>query len=241
MTMINQRIQLPVAFGVFLLLTTVSANEETVDSLDATHILERMAKTYAECNTYRDSGMVTTVFISGDDRRTIKKPFKTAFVRPTKFRFEYRENKLDGEDYVYIVYRDEHGTKTWWDVSEKEESEVSLDMALGGATGVSSGSAHTIPILLLPDEVSGRRLTSLSKARRVEDRECMSSACYRIEGKYAGNPAVVWVDKQTFLVRRIDSRSEFDNFRTERTTLYDPVIDLEVDNELLEFNSPESR
>lgn len=232
---------LQVIFITACLLATAPAIAESDGGLDATYILERVAKTYAECYTYRDSGTVRTVFISGNDKRTVEKPFHTAFVRPSSFRFEYRERKGAYEDYVYIVYRNEHETKTWWDVSGKEEVPESLNMALAGATGVSGGSAHTIPALLLPNEVTGRRLTDITTARRVENGECMGASCYRLEGKYAGDTTMVWVDIQTFLIRRIDARSDFDDFYTEQTTTYDPVIDSELDSDILEFKAPESR
>ena len=48
----------------------------------------------------------------------------------------------------------------------------------------------------------------------------------------------LWVDKKTFLVRRIDSQIKFDNFSTQETTTYKPVIDGEVTDKMLEFDPP---
>src|SRR5437660_3207129 len=110
-------------------------------------ILAALAEVYAECGSYRDCGQVVTRFVHLDDNppRTVMQPFSTAFVRPHRFRFEYRD-----EYGRYIVWANGEAVQTWWDVSPGVEQQESLEMALAGATGVSGGSAHTIPALLMP-------------------------------------------------------------------------------------------
>lgn len=217
-----------------LLQTQATADEPKPDQLTAKQIVERMAEEYAKCKSYRDSGVVKTVFIRPDRQRTVEKPFTTAFVRPGRFRFEYKDDK----ERRYIVWRNGKDVQTWWDIIPGIEKEASLDLALAGATGVSSGSAHTVPALLIPNEVSGRRLTGITEAKRIEDTKLDKVDCFRIQGPYAGSPVTIWVEKETFLVRRIDSQKTFDDFRTEETTTYEPVIDGEISDEMLEFNPP---
>lgn len=216
-----------------------SAEESTPANPTAKQIIDRMAKTYADCESYRDSGLVKTVFISSRGERVSEKPFSTAFIRPDRFRFEYYENKggLIGKC-RYIVWRDDKEVKTKWDIRPGIKKPESLGMALAGATGVSSGSAHTIPALLMADEVCGRRLTDMTDARRIEDDKLGKVDCFRIRAKYAKRPMTVWIDKKSFLIRRIDGRNEFDDFRTEDTTTYDPVINAEITDQALEFEPP---
>ena len=135
--------------------------------------------------------------------------------------------------------------QTWWDVAPGIEKPQSLGFALAGATGVSGGSAHTVPALLIPDEVGGRRLTDITEAKRIEDAKLNKVDCFRIQGQFVGSPMTLlvdnmtlWVDKKTFLVRRIDSQIKFDNFSTQETTTYKPVIDGEVTDKMLEFDPP---
>src|SRR5436309_3249582 len=71
----------------------VEAEEEP---LSAAEILQRMAQTYAACNSYQDSGSVVTVFRSRGGERTTTRPITTAFVRPDRFRFEFQDS-LDGQ------------------------------------------------------------------------------------------------------------------------------------------------
>ena len=43
------------------------------------------------------------------------------------------------------------------------------ELGIAGATGVSGGSAHTIPTLLLPDQIGGRSMASLTDLTRLPD------------------------------------------------------------------------
>ena len=53
------------------------------------------------------------------------------------------------------------------DVKPGVRDHESLDFALIGATGVSVGSAHTIPRLLMPDTVNGRKLIQSQSGTRT--------------------------------------------------------------------------
>ena len=52
-------------------------------------------------------------------------------------------------------------------------------------------------------------------------------------------PATLWIDKETFLVRKVYEEKTFDDFRTETTWLYEPVVDVEVDPAQLAFSPPD--
>jgi hypothetical protein len=229
------------ALALFLLLVSSPSSavkrRPTPESLTAVQILDRVSKAYAHCRTYRDSGFVQIVFIRPDRKWSEKKVFSTAFDRPDRFRFEYKEKQ--GEDELrYLVWRHGKDVRTWWDVKPGVERPPSLGLALAGATGVSGGSAHTVPALLLPDEVGGWQLTSMTDVRRIEDAKLGEVDCFRVRGAYVEAQATVWIEKKTFLVRRIDSGNEFDDFRTEETTVYDPVVDGELTDEMLRFDPP---
>ena len=219
----------------------VSADEPKAQALKAEDVLDRMAKAYAGCKSYHDSGVVKTVFVQADGNRTVEKPFTTAFVRPDRFRFEYKEKDGGGPERRYIVWRNGKDVQTWWDVKQGVEKPKSLALALAGATGVSGSSAHTVPALLLAKEVEGRRLMDMTEAKRVEDAKLDKVDCFRIEGKFAGSPTTLWIDQKKFLVRRIDAQKKFDDFRTETTTTYDPAIDEEIPEKKLEFDPPKQK
>lgn len=203
-------------------------------------ILKRMATVYATCTSYCDTGVVSTLFIEAKGTRTVEKPFTTAFVRPDRFRFEYREGS-----HRHLVWRDGQEVRTQWLKPGIEKAMAvllarspyrnlvrpeSLELALAGMTGVSGGSAHTIPALLLPEEVGGRRLTDMTEVKRIEDAlsEEGGVECYQVLGKYAGHPIVLWIEKSTFCLWRMETQHPFEHFRTEKTTTYFPLVNREA-------------
>ncbi|MHB9138388.1 MAG: M56 family metallopeptidase, partial [Victivallaceae bacterium] len=220
------------------------------EPLTADAIIAKMAETYAKCKTYQDSGTVKTLFIKADGDMTIEKPFSTVFIRPNQFRFEYKE-KVDSyikEKPGYIVWRKGDEVLTWF-VARPDITKVkSLDSGLAGATGVSSGSAHTIPALLM-SEISGKKLSGIKEVKMLENAVFDGSSCYRIQGKFicsgdngkvVKSPMIIWIDKNTSLVRRIDEQNVFpgSNFRTEDTTTYHPEININISAKSLDFIPP---
>lgn len=239
-----------------------SSSEEK--ALTARQILDRVDAAYASCKTYRDTGVVRTVYFTESiGKHVTEEHFATAFVRPERFRFQYFERKerpkrtgpilfarkesVLEDSPPYIVWRDGKDIRTWWHLHAGIEAERDLSFALAGATGVSGGSAHTVPSLLMPTEISGRKLTALPNAVRVEDSLLGQTSCYRIDGTIAldrnenpkEQPTQIWIDRKTFLILRIDEQSQFDDFRTEETTTYEPAFDGEIPEELLAFGAPE--
>ena len=223
--------------------TTTGAEEPKQEGKEPTaaQILERMAKTYAGCKSYRDSGVGRTALRGVDVNVVQEKPFATAFVRPDKFRFEYTEVRPEKRISHYIVWRQGDDVRTWWDIQPGVKKPESLGFALAGATGVSGGTAHTVPNLLLPAEVQGRSLKDLAEATRIEDETLDKTECYRVKGKFGPFPVTVWIDKATYLVRRIDSEKVFPTFTSQETITYDPTLDGEVSEKLLAIGLPDDK
>ncbi|MFA7231930.1 MAG: M56 family metallopeptidase, partial [Victivallaceae bacterium] len=219
-------------------------------ALTPEQIIAKMAETYAKCKTYQDSGTVKTIFFQDTGERVEEKPFTTAFVRPDLFRFEYKE-KVDSflkEKPCYIVWRKGDEVLTWFYATNPNivTKATSLSFGLAGATGVSSGSAHTIPALLL-SEAGGSKLSDLKETKLLEDGSFDNSKCFRVQGKFIykndnanviRKPTTIWIDKNTLLVRKIDEENVFSYFRTEVTTTYYPVINKDIPGSALEFNPP---
>jgi outer membrane lipoprotein-sorting protein len=221
----------------------IIAEEPAEKELSAQRILERIRDVYKRSHSYRDTGAVKTVFIKTSGNETVEKRFTTAFIRPDRFRFEYKERRDEKRDSRYIVWCKGKDVQTWWDwdLEPLIEKDKSLRLALAGATGVSSGAAHNIPALLLPKKIGGRLLTDLTDVKRIGDMKLGKTECFRVEGEAGGSPTTLWIDRKSFVVRRIDEQQEFDSFRTERTTTYEPVIDGEIADGLLEFGAPEQQ
>ncbi len=211
-------------------------------------IIAGMAETYAKCKSYQDTGTVKIVTFQNNGESIREQPFATSFIRPDQFRFEYKE-KVDSflkEKPCYIVWRKGDEVLTWFFARPDITKVQSLSSGIAGATGVSSGSAHTIPALLLP-EVGGRKLSDIKEAKLLEDGIFDNVNCFRIQGKFVishdngkvvRKPTVIWIDKKTFLVRRIDEETVFNYFRNEETTTYYPVINSDIPGKMLDFDPP---
>jgi len=213
------------------------ADEPRLGDPSPKQILDRMAKAYGDCKSYRDAGVVKTVLVLDTGNRTDEKPFTTAFVRPDQFRFQYKA-KVGNRQLRSIIWSNGNEIQTWWDTKPGIQKPKSLQLAVGGATGVSGGSAARIPGMLMPGKTKGWGGVHISDAKRIEDGKLEKTDCFRLEGQYGDNPITLWIDKKSYLVRRIDEQAEFDNFRTETTTTYDPTVDGKIADEMLEFGPP---
>lgn len=215
---------------------SMQREEMKPEDMTAGDVLRRTARAYDRCKSYRDTGVVKTVSVEATGNRTTERPFRTAFVRPDRFRFEFTDEQ-SGPESRYIVWQDGKRVETWSYLKPGVEQSESLRLPLAGAAGISGRSSLTVPALLFPEGVFGSRPTDLTEAHRIEDGNLGVTRCFRIEGKY-GSPQTLWIDKETFLLRRIDSPMTLPNFRIEDTTTYEPVINEEVSDTALEFDHP---
>ena len=193
-------------------------------------ILDAAAKVYASASSYADRGRHTTVLRVGSQKQERVITFATAFVRAGDFRFEF----FDAGDpaKAYATWRDGSGVRSRWYVTHDKEAQVpSLGEALAAATGVSGGTAHMIPRLLMPD-VEGWSLMELG-ALALDPAPALVDArsCWKISGLDGdGDRMTVWIDRETHLVRRIASSHHFaaddrrPAFDADDTTTYEPTL-----------------
>jgi len=183
--------------------------------LTPAEILARAREVYATCRTYRDEGVVVTrtVHLDAAHRHTSRKPFWTDFVRPDRFRFEWAEATVGDEREWrrHLILMDERGVRANG-CGQEELCEVDgVHRAIAGATGVSGGSAYTVPTLLLPGG-SGRDPLPASESvtpcgrQRVDGHECFGLEHAHREG----GKQVLWIGCTDFLLRRIDQEQVFD-------------------------------
>jgi hypothetical protein len=236
----------------FFATVAIAGDDSAVSAPDvrtADEIVRLVTETYKNCSTYRDSGVVTTLFIGTDGHNhTEKQRFTTAFVRPDRFRFEYRHRFFEDRQKPgaaskpdrYIIWRQGKDVRTWWDLRPGEATKSSLDLALGGAFAVSGRSSEEITALLLPQEICCDRLTHIHDTNRLADAELGEANCIRIQGKDGdGDLTTFWIDSKNLLIRRIDSGHDFGDFRTEETMTYDdPVTNGQIPEEKLAFDPP---
>ena len=216
----------------------------------AKQLMERMAAVYASCYSYTDQGEATTVFVHKDNskRWSSTLPFSTAFVRPSDFRFEFRNRyQEDSEWDRYIVWQNGESVQTWWSVRPGIETKPTLKRAIAGATGVSGGSAITIPNLLMPDTIKCNGILRLADLQIAGEEAMNKTTAYKIQGntpayerdgKLHQRKLTIWVDTQTLLVLQTCEAHQFKDFDTESTTIYRPQINVAVSPNELAFDPP---
>jgi hypothetical protein len=177
-------------------------------AMDARHVLQTMITVYAAFTSYVDTGHVTTRIVkSGVVHR---RWFSTLYQKPSFFRFTFYSPHphpplghivtqhvvgLDGTEGYSIKKRPED--------TQPLKSTGGLALAVAGATGISSGSAHTIGRLLLP-EVDGRSILDLHNPQFNGDTDIDGALCYSITGQLPkGDGQELWIEKDTLLLRKV--------------------------------------
>jgi hypothetical protein len=84
--------------------------------MTANDILAGLAAAYAGCRTYRDRGRVTTLVRLADtpSEAAGDRPFRTAFARPDRLRFEYTHGyPWRAEVYLSVLQAAGGAVRTW--------------------------------------------------------------------------------------------------------------------------------
>src|SRR5688572_10203760 len=167
---------------VLLILTMSVGYSQEKETVSAQQILDRMLSVYASCKSYVDKGQAKVVFLSGRANRVETKPFTTAFVRPSQFRFEFTENS-DPLRQRLVVWRDQTSIKSWWALNRETKYYETLGEPLRNATGVSSTSAAVVPTMLFQNLGDERRLQTLTELSLVGEEKVRGRPAYRVQGK----------------------------------------------------------
>ena len=251
---------LPLTYALFVMTpaTVALAQESKALGDDATlapeTILLKMARVYRTCRSYRDSGEVRTTLLTDGGRAGSDRPFHTAFVRPDRFRFQFTDPGLGERSSAYIVWTDGTEVRSWWDAKPGVRNAGTLQAALGVAAGISGGSSTRVPGLLLPSSIGEGPL--VIAAERIQDGTDRGVSCFRVRGKSQKTPytlsmgvqtltvqdesITLWIDRATFLLRKVEDRKTFATYNSESITTYKPEIDVEIPPEQCAFNAPET-
>lgn len=197
--------------------------------MTADDILRATADTYAHARSYTDHGQQTTTF-HGKPSFVATKTFQTAFERDGRFRFEYREEGDPAR--AFVVWSDGSHAQISWYVKPGILDAKNLSFALAAATGVSGGTAHNIPALLMP-AVGGRLVTSIDHPVREADETIDGQPCFRISGSAHQASFTLWIDVRSHMVRQIRERSQIPGKQgpidVDAITTYKPSPDTAVD------------
>lgn len=216
-------------------LSLIGCGNSSESSLDpsAETIISRMRQAYATCNSYQDTGVQSSTYSPSSS--TDEKSFSTVFVRSEQFRFAFKDLQMSSQP-SYIIWRNGADILSWWDIDPGIQTEDSLAMAIAGAYGVSLGLSGTIPSFLMPDE-AGLYYT-IPNAQRLDDAVVDGVNCYQVIYTFGNDQITYWIDAKTYLIRRVETLSSFNDFSTSVVTTYNPIVDGPVSDDALAFNPP---
>jgi hypothetical protein len=171
--------------------------------MEAAAVLEVALKVYSKCRTYSDTGEVKMVPpIGHSDIR-----FRTQFVRPGKFRFQWSRWHPyfgpEGSEYEHSIWTDGEQTKS--KIQGKVEARDSLAIALATAAGASSGAALRISSILMPDLMPlTRSWHTLNDLILLPDEPVNEAMCFHIRGSAVSEGDTdIWISKEGMILRRI--------------------------------------
>jgi outer membrane lipoprotein-sorting protein len=202
-----------------------------------------MAAAYASAQSYRDSGVVRTTW-SGWLGHSTQRPFETAFVRGGSFRFGYTNQAghslfrllLHADDQM-VIWGTVDSANLWWTIGFGRVEHSSLSSALASAYGVSGGSSGTIPALLMPETISGGT-DDPDESKPVAVEAIQGHDCYKVSLKCDRETEEVWIDRDSFLLRRAREVSEQGGMTVVEVTAYDSVINIEIPDAVFRFEPP---
>ncbi len=192
--------------------------EELPADATASDILARMALAYSECQSYRDRGEVHSVLDSGASKTETKQRFSTTFIRPDRFKYEFRVKPwYGGGEQLYVVWGNGQGFKSWWTVRPQVEQFSTISEAIAGPTGISQGSAYTVPTLLLGTRRTHEPLLGEGRPERLDDEIINGVDCYVLRGTGEWeDETTVWIDKGSLGLRKIYESKTFSKERLEK-------------------------
>jgi hypothetical protein len=151
----------------------------------AKELLRAVGSRYAGLATYRDHGRVLR---AGGTEPVVQ--FRTLFARDAGLYFEF--TRAGRTEFVSRPMTDPEG----------------LREVLAGATGISTGTAHTIPALLLPwagnESWSLLQLSAVRVISRPRDQSATARWNWIAGSGWAGQPLRVAVDPETLLIWRLE-------------------------------------
>jgi hypothetical protein len=200
------------------------------DTLEA--IIKASSELYSQCDSYLDIGEVVTDYSSPRGEHTDRSWFSAAFLRGCCFSFEFRDEEEDLSVWRAEMLDTEEGShRKWWDISTSEARDATFPISLVGAIGFTGGCGGVLMSSLLPDEVKGDGLGNFVSVDALPDGRIGDSECFRFEGTAPGTGAamLVWIGKETLLLRRLEVDHEFRDIRTHTVVTFDASVDVEID------------
>ncbi len=189
----------------------VGRNTPLAAPKSASEILKRLLDTYRAAKSYQDQGIVKLEFSQGGTRSGDQWPCAVAYVRPNKLSLVAFQAtvKSDGKEFVAKI--DDPPTANFDGQvlvrpapPELKLTDIASDQQL---YDIIAGQLRRQPIqleLLLESGGLAAAFGADVACKQLSDGQTDGRDCYRVEVPSPGGPFVFWIDRENFVLRRLD-------------------------------------
>ena len=199
---------------------------------EALKLAEEVVNAYRSLTNYTDTGEYECI----DDGKVLQESeFRTAYAANGDLLFEYADELSNGFKASYALSKSGDRVQAMSGHDSEPEEYQDISLAVAALTGVTSGTAHNVPTLLLGLE--GKDVFTLANLKIAgEDRLPDGTVCIRLQGKgFFGDDEIIWIGKDDLLIRKIEVVKDAKN---REATGYHPRTDVTPSPEDLAFRRP---
>jgi len=213
-----------VAAAISLLLCFCNIARSQTAAPNPQEILRKMVARYSSVSSYQDSGNVRVLSTPPSMISNLETPnfqnvshqdeplvcFKTFYLRPQMFRFEWNSSSL-GILRAATIWSDGEHPYRWVPTRASKKDEfllqkgTALRVFINEATGPSNGAIFFVPSLLIR-EVShvsfADMLNTMSGLSIIREEKFDGEICHVIKGKIDAIPWMLWIGKDSHLLRK---------------------------------------
>ena len=211
----------------------------SINSLQAQNIADIISKTVAKyegTETYFDSGKVVQYFSDLPHPFSEAKIFKTAYTKNGMFNFEYY--KIGSSNSLYVINQSlDKKVQSWWGITDKLETDKSLEKSLNAQRGVSSLTSTIIPELLFSfNNAYINTFYSMIDPALIANEDINGNQCYKIAGSLkSGGTIKIWIATGDLFIRKIETDNKVKDFRVKTVYQFFPYTLKKINPELFVF------
>lgn len=173
---------------------------------NANEVLKKMAKAYREAKTYEDAGQFSLRGQIGDQQIDDSADFSVTLVRPNQVRIHAYDAIVvcDGDRFRATIAALTGQVLDRAAPAELTNPTLFSDPALRQALGARLAGAPFQLGLLLDEDPLDFILKNAQPPRMLEPKEIDKRLCYGVELKREDGKLVLWIDQQSFILRRLE-------------------------------------
>jgi len=165
------------------------------ESPEPASLIAAVARRYADLRSYRDKGECVTSFSNSPYKA--ERRFRTEFVRPDRFRFEFRErpgrSDIPEADWTtFVAWMSGGVAHSWWTLKPVVETRGTIFDCLLPAAGISRRTSMNVPGLLLPGRPVESVFPETAAIATVTRTKIDSVDCVRIDRAPAPDRSMSW-------------------------------------------------